>query len=138
MTIQQTIKITADRRVHLDWTLPETWTGDSVRFVIFPVEEERAEATVNPDVPAPGHQLTPRQLAAIEKCDGIAKGILTSDDILESRRQDKELEAPLRPKKFDPVKAKAAHERMCGMFKTDGHEVDRFMAEKAAEKVFEL
>jgi hypothetical protein len=44
MTLQQTIKIPADRRVHLDWTLPETWSGDSVRFVIFPVEEERAEA----------------------------------------------------------------------------------------------
>jgi hypothetical protein len=48
------------------------------------------------------------------------------------------IEAPLRPKKFDPVKARAAHERMCGMCKSDGHEVDRFMAEKAAEKALEL
>jgi hypothetical protein len=47
-------------------------------------------------------------------------------------------EDTLQPKKFDPVKAKAAHERMCGMFETDGHEVDRFMAEKTAEKALEI
>jgi hypothetical protein len=29
---------------------------------------------------------------AIEKCSGIAKGIVSSNDILESRREDKELE----------------------------------------------
>jgi hypothetical protein len=100
MTLQQTIKIPADRRVHLD--LPRDIPAGVAKFklIITPFRVPRTDA-------AP-------QTAEIE------------------------LEAPLRPKKFDPVKAKAAHERMCGMFKTDGHEVDRFMAEKAAEKVFEL
>jgi methyl coenzyme M reductase gamma subunit len=34
--------------------------------------------------------MTPRE--AIEKCRGIAKGILSSDEIIEMRRKDKELE----------------------------------------------
>ncbi|MDR0685740.1 MAG: hypothetical protein LBF83_11535 [Spirochaetaceae bacterium] len=40
-------------------------------------------------------------------------------------------------RKIDPVKAEEARKRLCGMGKTDGHELDRFMAEKAAEKGFE-
>jgi hypothetical protein len=88
MTLQQTVKVPANRRVYFD--LPKTWTSESVRFEIFPVGEERE---IDPmDVPAPGCRLTPRQLAAIEKCRGIAKGIASSNDILENRRKDKELE----------------------------------------------
>jgi hypothetical protein len=90
MTLQQTVTIPADRRLHLD--LPrDTPTGEA-------------------DV----------------------KLIITL------HRVDRLIESPLLPKKFDPVKARAAHERMCGMCKTDGHEVDRFMAEKATEKALEL
>jgi hypothetical protein len=48
MTIQQTIDIPADRRLHVDLDLPETWTGDSVRFVIFPVQEETASKETAP------------------------------------------------------------------------------------------
>ena len=45
----------------------------------------------------------------------------------------------LRPlKDIDPVKAEEARKRLCGMCKTDGHELDLFMAEKAAEKALEL
>ncbi|MDR3312763.1 MAG: hypothetical protein LBS64_06495, partial [Spirochaetaceae bacterium] len=40
--------------------------------------------------------------------------------IITLHRVDRPVEAPLRPKTFDPVKARAAHERMCGMCKTDG------------------
>ena len=40
-------------------------------------------------------------------------------------------------RKIDPVKAEEARKRLCGMGKTDGHELDRFMAEKAAEKDLE-
>jgi F0F1-type ATP synthase epsilon subunit len=43
-----------------------------------------------------------------------------------------------RRKSFDPVKAEEARKRLCGMCKTDGHELDRFMAEKAAEKALEV
>jgi hypothetical protein len=41
-------------------------------------------------------------------------------------------------RKIDPVKAEEARKRLCGMGKTDGYEVDRFMAGKAAEKALEL
>jgi hypothetical protein len=41
------------------------------------------------------------------------------------------------PKKFDREKAEAALERMCGMFKTDGHDVERFLAWKQSERARE-
>jgi hypothetical protein len=37
-------------------------------------------------------QLTERQREAIEKCWGIAEGVLSSDEILKWRREDKALE----------------------------------------------
>ncbi|MDR1174156.1 MAG: hypothetical protein LBK83_01630, partial [Treponema sp.] len=40
----------------------------------------------------PRRRLTERQRAAIEKCWGIAKGVLSSDESLEMRREDFELE----------------------------------------------
>jgi hypothetical protein len=41
-------------------------------------------------LPKGGKRLTPRE--AIEKCNGIAKGILSSDEIIVMRREDKTLE----------------------------------------------
>jgi hypothetical protein len=41
------------------------------------------------------------------------------------------------PKKIDREKADAAHKRMCGMFKTDGHDVERFLAWKQSERELE-
>jgi hypothetical protein len=41
-------------------------------------------------LPEGGKQLTPRE--AIEKCNGIVKGILSSDEIIAMRREDKALE----------------------------------------------
>jgi hypothetical protein len=41
------------------------------------------------------------------------------------------------PKKFDREKADAALERMCGLFKTDGHDVERFLAWKQSERELE-
>jgi predicted nucleic acid-binding protein len=81
MTIEQIIDIQADHRLVLE--LPRE----------IPIGRATVAVTVTPqDRPAPGHRLTPRQLAAIEKCRGIAKGVLSSDEILENRRKDKELE----------------------------------------------
>jgi hypothetical protein len=40
----------------------------------------------------------------------------------------------LAPKQFDPEKAAAVREKLFGMFKNDGHEVDRFLEEKRQEK----
>jgi hypothetical protein len=41
------------------------------------------------------------------------------------------------PKEFDREKADAAHKSMCGMFKTDGHDVERFLAWKQSERELE-
>jgi hypothetical protein len=41
------------------------------------------------------------------------------------------------PKQFDPEKAAAVREKLFGMFKNDGHEVDRFLEEKRHEKSME-
>jgi hypothetical protein len=46
--------------------------------------------------------------------------------------------ALFRSKPFDAVKAEEARKRLCGMCKTDGYELDRFMAEKTLEKSLEL
>jgi hypothetical protein len=93
MTLQQTIEIPADRKVCFEFDLPETASvGPGAAQVVLTITSLGDAGINDADRPAPGSRLTPRQLAAIEKCDGIAKGILTSDDILESRRKDKELE----------------------------------------------
>jgi hypothetical protein len=80
MVIQQTIKIPADRRVHLDWTLPETASVGT--------------ATVILDFPTmPDEETLRRQREAIKKCWGIAKHIgFSSDDLIANRRKDLELE----------------------------------------------
>jgi hypothetical protein len=97
MTLQQTVTIPADRRLYLD--LPETLKPGAAKVVLIitriddeGIEDEWATESVDLDRPAPGHRLTPRQLAAIENCAGLTEGILTSDDILESRREDLALE----------------------------------------------
>jgi hypothetical protein len=41
------------------------------------------------------------------------------------------------PKIIDREKADEALERMCGMFKTDGHDVERFLAWKQSERELE-
>jgi hypothetical protein len=103
MTLQQTVTIPADRRLYLD--LPrdipagkaemkivvtqDDWSQDAVQVVLTITS---TVAKGSEDRPAPGCRLTPRQLAAIEECDGIAQGILSSDELLENRRKDKELE----------------------------------------------
>ena len=46
--------------------------------------------------------------------------------------------ALFRCKPFNAVKAEEARKRLCGMCKTDGHELDRFMAQKTLEKSLEL
>jgi hypothetical protein len=84
MTIEQTIEIPADGWIHLD--IPPELVGTSGKVVVT-AEAATAEAT--------HHRLTEQQRAAIEECCGIAKRMgfrLTSDDFLEQRRKDRELE----------------------------------------------
>jgi hypothetical protein len=54
-----------------------------------------------------------------------------------SERRTTAMDALLPPKKIDREKADAALERMCGMFKTDGHDVERFLAWKQSERELE-
>jgi hypothetical protein len=124
MTLQQTVTIPDSRELRLKFRLPQAVPIGRAKVEIVVIPEMRTQAVdeewVNP---------------LLGLCEDSS---LTVDRFLEMKREEIALEETLRPKKFDPLKAKAAHERMCGMFKTDGHEVDRFMAEKAAEKALEL
>jgi hypothetical protein len=92
MTLQQTVDIPADRRVHFDWTLPETASvGPATVILEFPAV--RDEETLR------------RQREAVKKCLGIAKHIgFSSDDLIANRRKDLALEEAKRrrlyPKKY--------------------------------------
>jgi hypothetical protein len=79
MTIEQTVEIPADHRLTID-VPPEIPAGKAI-VAFTPAGEDR-----------PRRRLTERQRAAIEKCRGIAKGVLSSDESLEMRREDMELE----------------------------------------------
>jgi hypothetical protein len=80
MTIQKTIEIPADRRVHFDFELPETASvGPATVILDFPT--------------VPDEETLRRQREAIEKGWGIAKHIgFSSDDLIANRRKDLELE----------------------------------------------
>jgi hypothetical protein len=62
------------------------WAMEAINFIHLetPVESVVSETPVR-------QRLTERQREAIEKCRGIAKGVLSSDEILEWRREDKAL-----------------------------------------------
>ncbi|MDR3343795.1 MAG: hypothetical protein LBT14_13650 [Treponema sp.] len=95
MTIEQTIEIPANGWIHLD--IPPEWAGASGKVVInalSPVVEAEA---------VPRHRLTEGQRAAIEECCSLAKRMgctATSDDFLEQRCKDKELEDRLDARHF--------------------------------------
>ena len=77
MTIEQTVEIPADHRLTIE-VPPEIPAGKAIlAFTSF-------------DRTRPG--LTERQKAAVRKCRGIAKGVLSSDESLKMRREDMELE----------------------------------------------
>jgi hypothetical protein len=79
MTFKQTVEIPEDRRLTIEIP-PE-----------FPAGAATLTFTPNPAYP-PDEATRARWRKAIEKCSGIAKGILSSDDILAMRRKDRELE----------------------------------------------
>jgi hypothetical protein len=79
MTIEQTVEIPVDHRLTIE-VPPEIPAGRAV-LAFTPARET-----------PPRHRLTERQRAAIEKCWGIAKGVLSSDESLAMRREDLELE----------------------------------------------
>jgi hypothetical protein len=80
MTIQQTIEIPADRRVRLDFTLPEAASAGQATVILeFPTVRDA--------------ETLRRQREAVKKCLGIAKHIgFSSDDLIENRRKDLALE----------------------------------------------
>jgi hypothetical protein len=79
MTIEQTVEIPADHRLIIE-VPPEIPAGRAI-LAFTPTGEAR-----------PRRRLTERQRAAIKKCWGIANGVLSSDESLEMRREDLELE----------------------------------------------
>jgi hypothetical protein len=101
MILQQTVTIPADRRLVID--VPETWTGNSVRFVIFPVGEE---ASAQESAPAAALPPKPEGLPADMKFDFWQDRVRPLDD---------------------PLAWLDAH----GPF--DGPSVDEFLAKKHAE-----
>jgi hypothetical protein len=79
MTIQQTVDIPASRRLIIE--VPREIPVGRAVLTFTPAGEAR-----------PRRRLTERQRTAVEKCRGIAKGVLSSDESLEWRREDLELE----------------------------------------------
>jgi hypothetical protein len=79
MTIEQTVEIPADHRLMIE--VPSEIPAGRAILAFTPAGETR-----------PRHRLTEQQGAAIEKYRGIAKGVLSSDESLEMRREDFELE----------------------------------------------
>ncbi|MDR3284496.1 MAG: hypothetical protein LBS97_04885 [Treponema sp.] len=53
MTLQQTVTIPADRRLHLDWTLPETASPGAAQVVLIitRIDDECPEPEVRQDTP---------------------------------------------------------------------------------------
>jgi hypothetical protein len=85
LTIERTVDVPADHRLFIE-VPPEIPAGRTIlTLTLTPADGETA----------PRRRLTDRQRAAIEKCRGLAKKMgsrLTSDDFLEQRRKDRELE----------------------------------------------
>jgi hypothetical protein len=79
ITIEKIVEIPADHRLVIE-VPPEVPAGRAV-LTFTPAAGTR-----------PGRRLTERQKAAIEKCRGIAKGVLSSEESLAMRREDLELE----------------------------------------------
>ncbi|MDR1445848.1 MAG: hypothetical protein LBI90_03010, partial [Treponema sp.] len=79
MTIEQTVEIPANHRLIIE-VPPEIPAGRAI-LAFTSAGDTRLR-----------HRLTERQRAAIEKCWGIAKGVLSSDESLAMRREDLELE----------------------------------------------
>jgi hypothetical protein len=94
MTFEQTVEIPENRLLTIE--IPRE----------FPAGTATLTFTPKPAYP-PDKATQARWQAAIEKCSGIAKGILSSDDILEMRRQDRELEEAQHRRLFSLDKAKS-------------------------------
>ena len=104
MTLEQTVDIPIDRRLHLDWVIPrEIPSGRAkveLKVIPFPVNKEEKSRYLTAQEAKErglgfgnGSRIDP--VEAIKRCSGITKqfGIsLSTDEFLASRQQDKELE----------------------------------------------
>jgi hypothetical protein len=81
MTLQQTIDIPTDRRLHFDWTLPEmASTGAATLILEFPTVNEEQR------------QKKETMLAAIDAMCGLYAGIESPGAYLERHHAENELE----------------------------------------------
>jgi hypothetical protein len=81
MTLQQTVTIPADRRLYLDWTLPETASVGPITVILeFPTVDEGQR------------QKKETMLAAIDAMCGLYAGMETPGAYLERHHAENELE----------------------------------------------
>jgi hypothetical protein len=80
VTFEQTVEIPENRRLTIE--VPREVPVGTAVLTFTPKAAFPADGT--------RYHMTSRE--AIEKCRGIAKGILSSDEIIEMRRKDKKLE----------------------------------------------
>jgi hypothetical protein len=104
MTIEKQVRIPANRHIHMDvdFTLPEAWTpGEVISLLIRPipqtestVEETAARQRLMEKLPPLSEdEARAKFRAARQRLRELCKNSkLTSDDFLEQRRKDKELE----------------------------------------------
>jgi hypothetical protein len=79
MTFEQTVEIPENRRLTIE--IPREFPAGAAVLTFTPKPAFPADKTTEA-----------RWKEAIEQCSGIAKGILSSDEIIAMRRKDKELE----------------------------------------------
>jgi hypothetical protein len=111
MTLEKQVEIPANRHIHMDvdFTLPEAWTpGEVISLVIRPL---------------------PQTAAAVEGTVVRLSGHGTGETKSEFKRRIVAMTKPV-----DREQAESARLRLLGMFKTDGRDVERFLAWKQSER----
>jgi hypothetical protein len=108
MTISQTVEIPADHRLVFEMLIPDDVPAGIKGRLTFTSDFDLQQSFAMP-MSAAAPKGTPRPARAVK----------------------------IAPKEFDREKADAAHKSMCGMFKTDGHDVERFLAWKQSERELE-
>ncbi|MDR1149285.1 MAG: hypothetical protein LBK66_11705 [Spirochaetaceae bacterium] len=84
MTFEQTVEIPENRCLAIE--IPREFPTGAAIFTFTPKPAYPADKTARTSL----NEAALKE--AIEKCKGIAKGILSSDEIIAMRRKDKELE----------------------------------------------
>jgi hypothetical protein len=145
-TLEQTLTVPPDRRLHLDIEVPETWTGDSVRLVFLPVREVptwMSNLSSKPEDEFIGFDFWQDRVRpgedpfALLDAHGPFDGP-SVDEFLAERHAENEREEALMGYDFwedrvRPGDDPFAWHKYIGAFKDVGLSVDEFLEEKHAE-----